>query len=35
MDNRSMGSAEISVVGANICTLDISVLENISAESLK
>ncbi|XP_053471223.1 uncharacterized protein LOC128601852 [Ictalurus furcatus] len=35
MDNRSMGSAEISVVGSNICTLDISVLENISAESLK
>ncbi|KAF4075579.1 hypothetical protein AMELA_G00235980, partial [Ameiurus melas] len=35
MDNRSMGNAEISVVGSNICTLDISVLENISAESLK
>ncbi|KAK2818371.1 hypothetical protein Q7C36_022304 [Tachysurus vachellii] len=32
--NHSLGSAEINVVGSNICTLDISVLENITAESL-
>ncbi|KAK2818378.1 hypothetical protein Q7C36_022311 [Tachysurus vachellii] len=31
---HSLGSAEINVVGSNICTLDISVLENITAESL-
>ncbi|XP_053085694.1 uncharacterized protein LOC113525404 isoform X2 [Pangasianodon hypophthalmus] len=35
MGNSSLGSAEINVVGSNICTLDISVLENITAESLK
>ncbi|XP_058236849.1 uncharacterized protein LOC131347029 [Hemibagrus wyckioides] len=34
MGNHSLGSAEINVVGSNICTLDISVLENITAESL-
>ncbi|XP_053085697.1 mesothelin-like protein isoform X2 [Pangasianodon hypophthalmus] len=35
MGNRSLGSAEINAVGSNICTLNISVLENINAESLK
>ncbi|MCJ8736339.1 hypothetical protein PDJAM_G00258650 [Pangasius djambal] len=35
MGNRSLGSAEINAVGSNICTLNISVLESITAESLK
>ncbi|XP_053092562.1 mesothelin-like protein [Pangasianodon hypophthalmus] len=35
MGNPSLGSTEINVVGSNICTLDISVLESITAESLK
>ncbi|KAI5089688.1 hypothetical protein C0J45_19823 [Silurus meridionalis] len=34
MDNHSLGSVELNVIGSNICTLDINVLENITAESL-
>ncbi|KAI5109588.1 verrucotoxin subunit beta-like [Silurus meridionalis] len=34
MGDHSLGSAEINVIGSYICTLDISVLENITPESL-
>ncbi|KAF7689148.1 hypothetical protein HF521_012501 [Silurus meridionalis] len=35
MANHTLGSAEINAVGSNICSLDVSVLENITPESLK
>ncbi|XP_046701220.1 uncharacterized protein LOC124382920 [Silurus meridionalis] len=34
MGDHSLGSAEINVIGSYICTLDISILENITPESL-
>lgn len=33
--NHTLGTAEINAVGSSICSLDVSVLENITAESLK
>ncbi|XP_046694245.1 mesothelin-like protein [Silurus meridionalis] len=34
IDIHSLGSAEINIIGSYICTLDINVLENITAENL-
>ncbi|KAI5109599.1 hypothetical protein C0J45_0996, partial [Silurus meridionalis] len=34
MGDHSLGSAEINVIGSYICTLDISILENITPENL-
>ncbi|XP_046701245.1 uncharacterized protein LOC124382935 [Silurus meridionalis] len=35
MANHTLGTAEINAIGASICSLDVSLLENITAESLK